>query len=159
MKLVIDIPEEAYHMICETTFTEDTDRMFLQAPEDRLKTLLLFKTLDSIKEGKAYAESFKYKIDNVSDIDFEGLSSVINCQIRHENNGCNDCELSCPRNELISILSKLRPTGQWIPVNPDSRGYTEIFECSCCKERIYRDHCMKRNDYPNCPYCLADIKI
>lgn len=118
MKLLIDIPEDAYHMICETTFTEDADRMFLQSSEDRLKTLLLFKALDSIKEGK-------------SDID----------------------------NEFTSTLSKLRPSGQWVPVNADSRGYTETFECSYCKERIYRDHCMKRNDYPNCPYCLADMKI
>lgn len=52
-----------------------------------------------------------------------------------------------------------KPQGEWILIEPDCRGYTEIFECSCCKERIYRDHCMKRNDYPNCPYCLADMQI
>lgn len=56
MKIVIDIPIDAYSMIKETTFTEDEKTMFLQTPEDRLKTMLLFKTLDSIKNGKPYEE-------------------------------------------------------------------------------------------------------
>ena len=56
MKLIIDIPIDAYLMIKETAFTECEETMFLQTPEDRLKTMLLFKTLNSIKNGKPYEE-------------------------------------------------------------------------------------------------------
>lgn len=69
MKLIIDIPINAYLMIKETIFTECTETMFLQTPDDRLKTMLLFKTLDSIKDGKPYEERPQDKC-NCSNCDY-----------------------------------------------------------------------------------------
>ena len=52
MKLIIEIPDDAYSMIMETTFTENYDVAFRQSAEDRRKTLQIFATLDAIRQGK-----------------------------------------------------------------------------------------------------------
>lgn len=50
-----------------------------------------------------------------------------------------------------------RPQGEWIPIEPDCRGYTEEFECSNCNNRVKYSYCMKESEYPICPYCGADM--
>ena len=56
-------------------------------------------------------------IDNAPTVDFEKLGETLNCQIRATYGSCDDCELSCPRNELIKLLNSTRPQGEWVPVS------------------------------------------
>lgn len=56
MKLVINIPEEDYEMIKNTTFTENTETIFRQSSEDRKLTMMLFRLLDSVTDGKPLQE-------------------------------------------------------------------------------------------------------
>ena len=51
-----------------------------------------------------------------------------------------------------------RPKGEWIPVNPDCRGYPEYFKCSICGAHIYTSGAEKGLDYNGCPYCFADMR-
>lgn len=55
-------------------------------------------------------------IVNAPTVDFEKLGESLRCQIRAEYGSCDDCELSCPRNELIKLLDSERQQGEWIPV-------------------------------------------
>lgn len=48
--------------------------------------------------------------------------------------------------------------GEWIPVNPDCRGYPEYFKCSICGAYIYPSSAEKELDYNGCPYCFADMR-
>lgn len=48
-------------------------------------------------------------IDNAPTVDFEKLGESLNCQIRATYGSCDDCLLSCPRNELIKLLGLARP--------------------------------------------------
>lgn len=56
-------------------------------------------------------------VDNAQPIDFEKLGESLRCQIRAEYGSCDDCELSCPRNELIKLLDSGRPQGEWILIS------------------------------------------
>ena len=56
-------------------------------------------------------------IDNAPTVDFEKLGESLNCQIRAHYGSCDDCLLSCPRNELIKLLGLARPQGEWISVS------------------------------------------
>jgi len=58
----------------------------------------------------------------------------------------------------IKALENERKTGHWIPIAPDSRGYTEAFECSNCNNRVKYSYCMKESEYPICPNCGAQMK-
>ena len=51
-----------------------------------------------------------------------------------------------------------RSKGEWIPVNPDCRGYPEYFKCSICGAHIYTSGAEKELDYNGCPYCFADMR-
>jgi len=79
MKLIIDIPMDAYSMIMDTTFTECEETMFLQTPEDRLKTMLLFKTLGSIKNGTPYEDRPQGEWIENTNIFGEGTYECSNC--------------------------------------------------------------------------------
>lgn len=71
------------------------------------------------------------KIDNAPTVDFEKLGESLRCQIRAEYGSCDDCELSCPRNELIKLLDSVRSQGDWIPVSerlPEERGMYLVTE-------------------------------
>ena len=80
---------------------------------------------DALKEhiqvnAKIYAEAqfpLDVIIDNAPTVDFEKLGESLRCQIRAEYGSCDDCELSCPRNELIKLLDSARSQGEWIPVS------------------------------------------
>lgn len=50
-----------------------------------------------------------------------------------------------------------RPTGKWIGLNRDGRGYYDGFECSECGA-IINNGISKTLDYPSCPYCLANME-
>ncbi len=51
VKLVIEIPKEDIELICKTSFVEDERTMFKQSPSDRQGTMMLFRLMDSVKDG------------------------------------------------------------------------------------------------------------
>lgn len=56
MKTVIDIPEETYDFVQNTSFVEDENTLFKQSNADRQKTLFLFDIIDAIRNGKPLPE-------------------------------------------------------------------------------------------------------
>ena len=56
MKIVIDIPKDDFEKIKNTSFVENTEIMFHQSSEDRKSTMMLFRVMDAIKEGKPLPE-------------------------------------------------------------------------------------------------------
>lgn len=46
-------------------------------------------------------------------------------------------------------LEQQRPRGEWIPTN--IHGETWEYKCSICGAEV-------DTDFPNCPYCLADMQ-
>lgn len=105
--------------------------------------------------------NFQYAIDNAPTVDFEKLGESLRCQIRAEYGGCDDCELSCPRNELIKLLGLARPHGEW--------GETEaVIEDDKCEEIkhvkvYYHIGCPNMGKYLKttssfCPNCGADMR-
>lgn len=46
-----------------------------------------------------------------------------------------------------------KPDGRWIPVKPDSRGYTDEFDCSVCGGSVHLGFYAKECDYIYCPWC------
>lgn len=108
------------------------------------------------KETKTYQqgwnEAIDVIIDNAPTVDFEKLGESLNCQIRAEYGSCDDCELSCPRNELIKLLDSERPTGEWI-VGEYMDCHSDIlpkYTCPFCGEVAYRK-------YDFC-HCGADMR-
>lgn len=65
-------------------------------------------------------------IDNAPTVDFEKLGESLRCQIRAEYGSCDDCELSCPRNELIKLLGLARSQGEWEDYN------NTFYKCPNC---------------------------
>lgn len=51
VKLIIEIPKEDIELICKTSFVEDERTMFKQSPSDRQGTMMLFRLMDSVKDG------------------------------------------------------------------------------------------------------------
>ena len=80
MKLIIDIPNDAYSMIVNTAFTENFEVMFKQSAEDRRKTLQLFTTLDAIKDGKPYEERQRGVWTNI-EISVNGYDGQAECSL------------------------------------------------------------------------------
>ena len=52
MKIVIDIPEEIYDFVQNTSFVEDESTLFKQTNAERQKTLFLFDIMDAIRNGE-----------------------------------------------------------------------------------------------------------
>ena len=46
----------------------------------------------------------------------------------------------------------------WIPVEPDTRGYTNCFECPECGMFVHLRTFVTACDYDYCPYCGSQIK-
>lgn len=74
IKLIIEIPKEDIELICKTSFVEDERTMFKQSPSDRQGTMMLFRVMDSVKNGtpledikseiyKAYEDITMYSCD------------------------------------------------------------------------------------------------
>lgn len=51
MQIVINITEEDYEKIRETSFVENIEIVFKQSSEDRKGTMMLFRVIDAIKNG------------------------------------------------------------------------------------------------------------
>lgn len=83
-------------------------------------------------------------VDNAPTVDFEKLGESLRCQIRAEYGSCDDCELSCPRNELIKLLDSERPTGEWKQID------AFVAKCSVCGVESF--------ETPFCPRCGADMR-
>jgi len=47
--------------------------------------------------------------------------------------------------------------GKWVAVNPDERGFADIFACSCCEKRVYLAFYDRECDYDFCPRCCAKM--
>ena len=72
---------------------------------------------DGVLDGVSARLTFNqilHDIDNAPTVDFEKLGESLNCQIRATYGSCDDCLLSCPRNELIKLLGLARPQGEWV---------------------------------------------
>ena len=69
VKLIIEIPKEDIEFICKTSFVEDERTMFKQSPSDRQGTMMLFRLMDSVKDGiplddvKAEIKALPYDTD------------------------------------------------------------------------------------------------
>lgn len=91
---------------------------------------LKYKNLAEVNGRLTYVLTAE-EIDNAPTVDFEKLGESLNCQIRAEYGSCDDCLLSCPRNELIKLLDSARSQGKWIPVSerlPEERGMYLVTE-------------------------------
>lgn len=44
---------------------------------------------------------------------------------------------------------------RFIPVNPDSRGYADLYKCERCECEINAGWYLKKLDYNFCPWCGA----
>lgn len=51
VKLIIEIPKEDMEFIRKTSFVADERTMFKQSPADRQGTMMLFRLMDSVKDG------------------------------------------------------------------------------------------------------------
>ena len=63
MKIVIDIPEEIYDFVQNTSFVEDERTLFKQSNAERQKTLLIFDIMDAIRNGELLPEHHGRLID------------------------------------------------------------------------------------------------
>lgn len=62
MKLTIEISENVYQFVMNTSFVEDERSIFTQSKEDRKKTMILFDILDAIRNGTPLTERPKENI-------------------------------------------------------------------------------------------------
>ena len=69
MKLIIDIPKEDIELIHKTSFVEDERTIFKQSPSDRQGTMMLFRLMDSVKNGIPL-DDVKAKIEKQIERDF-----------------------------------------------------------------------------------------
>ena len=63
MKIVIDIPEEIYDFVQNTSFVEDERTLFKQSNAERQKTLLIFDIMDAIRNSTPLPEHHGRLID------------------------------------------------------------------------------------------------
>lgn len=72
-------------------------------------------------------------------------------------NNCLDCpydaEEQCSALLLRDALELLNDTTEWDPVDPDRRGYSNVFECNECGGRVYYTYWVEECDYNFCPWC------
>lgn len=177
MKLIVDVPDEEYNTLSKMSEKEKVNELsyyekiiangtpYEERPQgDLISRSELRKALhdryaqwgDLTKYEilmSAMFETFNKLIDNAPTIDFEKLGESLNCQIRAHYGSCDDCELSCPRNELIKLLGLARPHGEWIKWNFKTFGAMGDWEykCSNC-EKVYG------GEYNFCPNCGADMR-
>lgn len=63
MQIVIDIDEEIYNFVQNTSFVEDESTLFKQTNAERQKTLFLFDIIDAIRNGTPLPEHHGRLID------------------------------------------------------------------------------------------------
>lgn len=117
--------------------------------------------LDALKEAivsydREFAPDWVLNlIDNAQTVDFEKLGKSLNCQIRASYGSCDDCELSCPRNELIRLLGLKRPKGEWVV---EKNQFGDILHCSVCGARPRRSEYGYDLHDKFCNECGADMR-
>lgn len=52
----------------------------------------------------------------------------------------------------------VREKTRFIPVDPDEREYTDLFECEHCQCEINAGWYLKKLDYNFCPWCGAEVE-
>ena len=52
-------------------------------------------------------------------------------------------------------MDNKRGTTSFLPIEPDCRGYTDLYECENCKRYIRIGEFARECDYEYCPYCGA----
>lgn len=108
VKLIIEIPKEDMELIFKTSFVEDERTMFKQSPSDRQGTMMLFRLMDSVKDGV--------------------LLEMVKTEIRDSANHC-ECvpDGSCIRvDTVLEIIDKHIGKGE--RENIDSNVITHIFD-------------------------------
>lgn len=50
----------------------------------------------------------------------------------------------------------VREKTRFIPVNPDSSGYADLYKCERCGREIYAGYYLPWLDYNFCPWCGAE---
>ena len=58
----------------------------------------------------------------------------------------------------IKALENEPKQAKWIKVDPESRGYAEIYQCSNCLTNVQLSYWDKECDYGYCPNCGADMR-
>lgn len=109
-----------------------------------------FKGLVS-NELITYAKAVDNAIDNAPTVDFEKLGESLNCQIRATYGSCDDCLLSCPRNELIKLLGLAKPQDRW------GKWSVSEIQCPNCLEYFQTD-CYSKEELNKCPCCGAKLR-
>lgn len=72
---------------------------------------------------------------------------------------CSDCTYDtfpprlCVQHLTGDALELLNDTTEWNPVDPDRRGYSNVFECNECGGRVYYTYWVEECDYNFCPWC------
>lgn len=96
VKLIIEIPKEDIELICKTSFVEDERTMFKQSPSDRQGTMMLFRLMDSVKDGTPLddvkAEIKIFTITEKSEYDTGFNDAVLKCFNILDNIGKGDSE-------------------------------------------------------------------
>lgn len=54
-------------------------------------------------------------------------------------------------------MNKPQLMTRFLPVEPDEKGYTNIFKCSCCKRKVAVTPPKRTLDYEYCPYCKREV--
>ena len=90
MRIVIDIPEQIYNFVKETSFVEDEKSIFYQSGSDRQKTLFLFDALKAIENGTPLPEGHGRLID--ADEAIKTLKSLGNRNYRKEKGTIQEAE-------------------------------------------------------------------
>lgn len=52
----------------------------------------------------------------------------------------------------------VREKTRFIPVRPDSCGYTDLYKCECCGRWVYAGYSLPMLDYNFCPWCGAEAE-
>ena len=84
VKLIIEISKEDIELIRKTSFVEDERTLFKQNPSDRQGTMMLFRLMDSVKDGvplddvKAEIRGMEYHtIDGDILVDYEEVLDIV----------------------------------------------------------------------------------
>lgn len=87
MKIVIDIDDEIYDFVQNTSFVEDENTLFKQTNAERQKTLALFDIIDAIRNGTPLPEwipiSERLPEDNIHVLCQFNLNGMAECYLAH----------------------------------------------------------------------------
>ena len=94
--------------------------------------------------------------DKLDDYVFKSASERMDLSVEYMS-GWNDAIHHIKANAPTVDAEPVRH-GHWNGIEMDSRGYTDIFECSECKCYVRTPFMMKVMEYDFCPSCGADMR-